>query len=582
MKSKKIREKFIDFFQKNDHRVYPSSSLIPKEEDKSVLFTTAGMQQFKDWYLDKSKIKDSRVVSIQKCFRTSDIEEVGDNTHHTFFEMLGNFSFGYPEVDKSYFKEEAIKLAWLFLTNKNWLGIEKNRISATIFKGDEQVPKDSTSREILEKIGIGQITELDRSENFWGPVGKTGPCGPTVEFFVPGQDEPIEIWNLVFNQYNKKVDGSLEELEQRGVDTGMGLERLAAYLQGIEDDYLTDLFRPIIDQIAKLSKKKYSDNKADFRIIADHVKGSVFLASERVRPSNKKEGYILRRLIRGGIVKLVGLGLDSSAFIDIAKVVIKNYQAHFADLGQEKKEILLVLSKEEKLFSKTLGKGVEKFDKLVIGENKKRKLSGEDLFDLFQTYGFPIELSLEIAKEKGVAFEDNYKSNFKSALNKHRQISRKGVDKKFKSGLADRKEETVKLHTTAHLLQEALKKVLGDHVKQKGQNITKDRLRFDFSHSQPLRKEEIKKVEKIVNQQIKKDLRINKQDVPLERAIKSGATKLEGVEYPDIVSLYSIGDFSKELCLGPHVQRTGDLGEFRIIKEESSSKGVRRIRAILE
>ncbi len=576
MKSDTIRGKFVSFFKENGHKQYPSSSLIPEEEDRSVLFTSAGMQQFKQWYLDESKIEVSRAVSIQKCFRTSDIDEVGDKTHHTFFEMLGNFSFGYPDRDGSYFKKEAINLAWEFLTSKKWLGIEKSKISATIFKGDENTPKDKQSKKILETIGVEDIKELGREDNFWGPVGKSGPCGPTVEFFVPGSKEPIEIWNLVFNQYYQKENGSLEELEFQGVDTGMGLERVAAYLQNTEDDYQTDLFEPAIAALSKYIDIRHWEEEA--RVIADHLRSVVFLISEDVLPSNTDQGYILRRLLRRvfALLKVISLGSDIEIhnLIEICHIYIEKYSDIYELSGKEK--ISKKIQKEYDQWSKTINKGIQEFEKML---EREETISGEQAFRLHDTYGLPKIIIKGLFEEGGINFSQE---EYQEAKKKHQQISRQGATKKFKGGLADEKEMTVKLHTAAHLLHESLRRVLGDHVQQKGQNITEERLRFDFSHPEAMSDEELAKVEQMVNEQIGKDLKITSQDMPLEEAIEAGAVALFKDKYPDIVTLYSVGDFSKELCLGPHISRTGELGRFKINKEESSSKGVRRIRAVLE
>jgi alanyl-tRNA synthetase len=574
MKSNKLREKFIKFFEENGHQKYASSSLLPKDKDKSVLFTSAGMQQFKDWYLDKSKVEHSRVASIQKCFRTSDIEEVGDKTHHTFFEMLGNFSFGYPELKGSYFKKTAIKLAWQFLTSKKGLGIEESKISATIFKGNEDIPKDEESRRILEGIGVSEISELGKEENFWGPVGKTGPCGPTVEFFVPGKDEPIEIWNLVFNQYEKKLDGSLKQLKFRGVDTGMGLERTVAYLQGVEDDYQTDLFKPAIELISdNVDLEKW---QKEIRIIADHIKGAVFLIDEGVVPSNLKRGYVLRRILRRSFVRMRIISLESEMSIaDLIKMsskFIEKYSKVY-DFKSTTEKIAEVIQSEFDNWAKTINKGIAEFEKRF----DKNDLDGKEAFKLHDTYGLPKLIIKGLFQEKGLDFDEK---DYDQAEKDHKKKSR-ASRQRFKGGLVDKEDETVKLHTAAHLLMEALRKILGEDVKQAGQNITKERLRFDFTHPDKLTEKQVKKIEDLVNDQIEKGLQIEKKEMELEKAINSGATAFFKDRYPDRVTVYTIGDFSKEICLGPHVKNTDKLGEFKIIKEVSSSKGVRRIRAKL-
>ncbi len=540
MKSKEIREKFIEFFKENGHKKYPSSSLIPKDEDKSVLFTSAGMQQFKDWYLNKDKIESARVATVQKCFRTSDVEEVGDKTHHTFFEMLGNFSFGYPKLNNSYFKEEAIKLAWKFLTDEKWLGINKDQISATIFEGDEDIPKDEQSKQILEDIGVEEIRELGREDNFWGPVGKTGPCGPTVEFFVPGKDEPIEIWNLVFNQYFQKEDKGLEELNIQGVDTGMGLERVAAYLQNTEDDYQTDLFKPLIKVIQ--DKVDIDEWLEEVRVIADHIRGAIFLIDEGVIPSNLKQGYVLRRILRRSFVRMRIISLESDISIaDLIKMADKAREQHsdIYDFDKSSRDIADIIQGEFDNWAETIDKGVAEFEK----QYKKNRggLTGEEAFRLHDTYGLPKSVIRGLFREKKLDFDDQA---YIKAEKNHKQKSRASKER-FKGGLADEQDQTVRLHTAAHLLMEALRRVLGDDVKQAGQNITKERLRFDFTYPKKLTKEQIKRIEDLVNKQIKKDLDVKSEEMDLDKAIESGATAFFKDRYPDKVTVYTIGDFSK-------------------------------------
>jgi alanyl-tRNA synthetase len=577
MTADKIREKFKNFFKEKDHKVYSSSSLIPEEEDESVLFTTAGMQQFKDWYIDKEKIENSRTVSVQKCFRTSDIDEVGDKTHHTFFEMLGNFSFGYPELKGSYFKRTAIKLAWQFLTSKDGLGIKKSKISATIFKGDGDIPRDQESKKILEEIGLKKISELGKRDNFWGPVGKTGPCGPTVEFFVPGEDKPIEIWNLVFNQYEKKSDGSLQQLEFKGVDTGMGLERVAAYLQKTEDDYQTDLFKSII----KVLKDKIDLNKwqKEVRVITDHIKGASFLIDEDILPSNTDRGYVLRKILRRSFVRMRVISLESKIsiadLITMSKRVVELYSKVY-EFKKTNQKIAGVIQSEFENWAKTINKGIAEFEKQY--KKDKTGLTGKEAFRLHDTYGLPKEIIKGLFREKKLYFD---KKGYQGAEKKHKEKSRASKER-FKGGLADREDETVKLHTAAHLLMEALRRVLGDDVRQAGQNITKERLRFDFTYPDKLTSKQIEKIEDMVNEQIEKKIEVKSEEMELKKAIDSGARAFFKDRYPDRVTVYSIGNFSKEICLGPHIRNTGELGKFKILKEESSSKGVRRIRAVLE
>jgi alanyl-tRNA synthetase len=594
MKTALVRKKFIEFFTKNGHKSWPASSLLPQEEDGTVLFTSAGMQQFKDWYLDKEKIESSRIVTAQKCFRTSDIEEVGDKTHHTLFEMLGNFSFGYPEIEGSYFKEETIRLAYQFLTDKKWLGIEKKQISASIFKGDKEVPKDKESEKILKKIGLKKITELGRDENFWGPVGATGCCGPTVEFFVssPG-GQSVEIWNLVFNQYYKKGDGDLEKLKFQGVDTGFGLERVVAYLQKTDDDYQTDIFRPIIEKIAEISGKKYQDNQQAFRIIVDHLRAAVFLLSENspdreiIKPDSKDaRGSVLVKMIKRPIIKLYLLGVrdrKANTLEELARIIIDIYQKSSPHQIKRPDYVIETLADEEKRFRERIFWDIEMLKKRGVGSEKdlkKRPLTGKIIFNLHQQEGIDPEFAVEIAKSHGISIKDKAMEEYQALMEKHREIS--GASKgRFKSGLADSKDQTVKLHTATHLLHEALRRILGKAVNQAGQNITEDRLRFDFTYPKPLTEEELKKVEDLVNRQIKKGLAVESKQTTVEKAVKEGAVALFRNRYPDRVTLYSIGTFSKELCLGPHVGNTKELGRFKITKEESSSKGIRRIRGKL-
>jgi len=554
MNSDKLRNKFLEYFKKNGHKIVPSSSLLPT--DNSVLLTTAGMQQFKPYYLGEESPYGENVASIQKCFRTSDIEEVGDERHLTFFEMLGNFSFG------GYFKKEAIGLAKDFV---NSLGIKIDYV--TVFEGDENTPKDQESIDIWEKLGFseekGNLKLCNKEENFWGPTGEEGPCGPTTEIYAGG----IEIWNIVFNEYYSK-NGKLEKLETSGIDTGMGLERLAMVIQKKETIFETDLFWSSIEELEKISGKKYKDNKKEFRIIIDHVRGACFLIADGVIPSNTERGYILRRLLRRTI--RFGRLLEMEGFlVDLAKVVIKEYKEIYPELNDD---ILTIIKEEQEKFEKTLENGLKQFERLD-------KITGEDAFNLYQSYGFPLELTEELAKEKGIEVDKNA---FEEALKKHQEISRAGVESKF-GGVGDREsEECIKLHTATHLLHQALREVLGDHVQQMGSDITSQRLRFDFSHTAKMTDEEKQKVEDVVNDKIKKGIDVEKKEMSYKEAIDSGALAFFRDKYPDKVSVYSVGSFSKEICAGPHVANTSQLGKFRIKKEGSSSAGVRRIKAVLE
>jgi alanyl-tRNA synthetase len=566
MNSNELRKKFLNFFEKRGHKIVPSSSLIPT--DSSVLFTTAGMQQFKPYYLGEPSPYGPNVASCQKCFRTSDIDEVGDERHLTFFEMLGNFSFG------GYFKEEAIEYAFEFLFRELKLPIERAKF--TVFKGDEEVPEDKESPRIWQKLGVPKekIVGMGREDNFWGPTGLEGPCGPTTEIHIDG----IEVWNLVFNEYYKDREGKLTPLKQKGVDTGMGLERLAMILQNKNSVFETDLFEPIIKEL-RIRNYELGNVRSE-RIIADHIKGSVFLISEGVLPSNVERGYVLRRILRRAILHSKILNLPKNSLIEAAKKVIEIYKNVYPEVLSKQADILTVIENEKEKFEKTLEKGLKKL-KLQIENCKLRKeklLPGKIVFDLFQSYGFPFEITKEIAKEEGLEVDEK---DFQERFKKHQEISRVGAEKKF-GGLGKVIDyNMVKLHTATHLLHAALREILGEKVRQMGSDITPERLRFDFSFDRKLTKEEIKKVEDLVNQKIKEDLEVKKEEMSLKEALKSGALAFFKEKYPERVTVYTIGNFSKEICAGPHVKRTSELGNFKIKKEESAGKGVRRIYAIL-
>jgi len=566
MNSKELREKFLDFFEKKGHRVVPSSSLI--STDPSVLFTTAGMQQFKPYYLGEKSPYGSNVASCQKCFRTSDIEEVGDERHLTFLEMLGNFSFG------GYFKEEAIKLALEFLIANCKLQIDQ--LKFTYFKGDKEVPEDIESKRIWLKLGIpeNKIVGMGREDNFWGPTGLEGPCGPTTEIYA-GE---LEIWNLVFNEYYQDKEGKLTLLSQKGVDTGMGLERLAMVIQKKNSVYETDLFLPIINEL-RITNYELRNFRAK-RIIADHVKGAVFLISEEILPSNVERGYVLRRILRRAIRYGKLLNQVKQFLIPVAQKVIEIYKDVYPEVKSKEADILTVIQNEEERFEKTLDQGLKEFEKMFEeGKFRETAASGISAFDLYQSYGFPLELTQEMVKDKGGVVDVN---EFQKAFEKHQEISRAGAEKKF-GGVGKRATyEATKLHTATHLLHAALRKVLGEHVRQMGSDITPQRLRFDFSHPQKLTEEEIKKVEDLVNQKIKEDLKVKKEEMSLKEALKSGALAFFKEKYPGRVTVYTIGNFSKEICAGPHVKRTSELGYFKIMKEESAGAGLRRIRAVLK
>lgn len=555
-KSHQLRQAFLEFFEKRGHKIVPSSSLIPS--DPSVLFTTAGMQQFKLYYLGEPSPYGKNVCSCQKCFRTSDIEEVGDGRHLTFLEMLGNFSFG------GYFKKEAIQWAFEFLFEELKIPLEKTTF--TVFAGDREVPPDEESIKIWKSLGIPEekIRKAGRADNFWGPTGKEGPCGPTTEIHING----IEVWNLVFNEYYQDENGKLSFLSQKGVDTGMGLERLTMVVEEKNSVYETDLFEPLL----KVMGGTFTREKG---IIADHIKGAVFLISENVFPSNVERGYVLRRIIRRAIRYGRLLNLPKFFLLPLAKTVIDIYRPIYPELKSKEEEILTILQTEEEKFEKVLSQGLKHFEKIA----KKGFISGVEAFHLFDTYGFPFELTQELAQEKKIKVDEE---GFKEAFEKHREISRAGAEKKFGGIGKEASYQATKLHTATHLLHAALRKILGEHVRQMGSDITPTRLRFDFSHPKKLTPEEIEKVESLVNQKIKEGLEVKREEMDFEEAIKSGALAFFKEKYPQRVTVYSINDFSKEICAGPHVKNTSELGRFRIIKEESCGAGVRRIRAVLE
>jgi alanyl-tRNA synthetase len=568
MKSNELREKFLEFFRERGHSVIPSASLVP-ENDPSVLFTTAGMQQFKRYYLFPEEASSARITTYQKCLRVGDIDEVGDESHLTFFEMLGNFSFGYPDKGESYFKEEAISYAWEFLVEV--LKINKSRIHATYFAGEKNIPEDTVSREILQSIhDLKEIKPQGFEDNFWSLGTEGSPGGPTVEFYVDG----IEVWNLVFNQFVLK-NGEYIESDQKGVDTGMGLERLIAVMQNESDVYKADLFKPIINKLEELSEKKYRGNEKVFRIIADHIKAAFFTIGDGVAPSNKDRGYITRRLIRRALVHFYLLVGKIDNVSNNLFPIIKKIYGDVYDLSEE--NILDILNDEEVKYGGVLVKGIE----LVEGE-----MSSDKFFNLYQSHGLHPELILELMEKKGYEPTDQDKSDylkeFGNRLTHHQNLSRTASAGMFKGGLVDNRAETMRLHTAAHLLLAALRKALSPNVNQKGSNITEERLRFDFNWPEKLSPEQISEVEKIVNKKVAEDLPVKMEEMSLEEAKKSGATGVFNDRYGEKVTIYSIDKFSREICGGPHVKRTGELGRFKIIKEESSSAGVRRIKAILE
>ncbi len=559
---KELIKKYLDFFKSKNHTIIPSESLIPKN-DSTVLFTTAGMHPLVPYLLGQRHPLGKRLANFQKCIRTTDIDEVGDSYHHTFFEMLGNWSFG------DYWKKESIEMSFEFL--KNVLKIKPEKISVTCFAGDSDAPKDTESEKVWKSFGIKKIKFLGKKDNWWGPAGETGPCGPDTEMFVNG----LEIWNNVFMQYNKDEKGKFLPAKQKNVDTGMGVERTLAVLNGFDDNYLTDVWKPIIHKIEKLSEKKYKGNEKAMRIIADHLKAAVFIIADGVIPSNTERGYVLRRLIRRAIKHERKLEMKSLTS-EMAKSVLEIYEDDYKELKQNKKHILEELKKEEEKFNKTLENGLNIINRIM---KNQKMISGKDAFLLYQSYGFPIELTKEIAKEEGINISIK---DFEEELKKHQELSRTASTGTFKSGLSDHSEKTVRLHTATHLLNESLRKVLGSEVKQRGSNITPERLRFDFSFPRKLTEKEVAEVEALVNKKIKESLAVTQGEMPLKTALASGAQSEFGSKYPNVVSVYSIGNFSKEICTGPHVKNTKEIGKFKVIKEEAVAAGIRRIKAVVE
>ncbi len=595
MNANELRTKYIEFFKSKGHAQIQGKSLLP-DNDPTVLFTTAGMHPLVPYLLGEEHPAGKRLTDYQKCIRTGDIEAVGDPSHLTFFEMLGNWSLG------DYFKEGAIEMSFEFLTSPQWLGIPIDKLGVTVFQGEDGIPKDEESAAIWKRLGIPEerIVYRPREDNWWGPAGTTGPCGPDTEMFYDFGKEPcgpdcgpgcscgkwLEIWNDVFMQYNKNAEGVYEPLARKCVDTGMGIERTVTVLNGKKSVYETEIFAPIINAVEKASGYTYgSDSEKDksVRIISDHVRASSFILGDpkAVTPSNVGAGYVLRRLIRRVVRHGRKLGINEMFLCPIAEVVIEQMKGPYPELEENRDRIITELDKEEKKFLETLKQGEHEFEKLLpnLLKDPKKIMSGRLAFKLYDTYGFPIELTEELAAEHGMTVR---REEFDEAFKKHQELSRAGSEQVFKGGLGDQGEMAVKYHTATHLLHKALKMILGDHAAQRGSNITAERMRFDFSHDAPMTKEQIAEVEAIVNAQIQKDLPVTMEIMDIESAKSSGATALFGEKYESQVKVYSIGDFSKEVCGGPHVEKTGGMGHFKIQKEQSSSAGVRRIRAVLE
>ena len=582
MRSNEFRRKYIEFFKGKKHKEIKNSSLIP-ENDPTVLFTTAGMHPLVPYLMGEKHPLGKRLVNVQRCIRTGDIEEVGDEVHLTFFEMLGNWSLG------DYFKKEAIEMSYEFLTKV--LRLDKKKLAVSCFEGDKDAEKDEEVADVWRELGIPEdrIAFLGKKDNWWDPAGETGPCGPDSEMFywTGEEDAPekfdvkdtkwVEIWNDVFMQYEKKKDGSFEPLKQKNVDTGMGLDRMAMILQDKKSVYDTDLFLPILKLIRYFSTK--GDERSE-RIIGDHLKAAVFILNEKILPSNVGQGYVLRRLIRRALRygKLSGITKDDFCE-EIAKIVIDIYKDSYDDLKKNEIFILNGLKKEYEKFGKSLSSGLRIFER-EIKKLDNKKLEGKFVFTLFASYGFPLEMTRELAEEKNLEIdEDGFWDEFK----KHQDLSRESTKGIFKSGLADHSEDTTQLHTVTHLMLQALKNHVSQDIEQRGSNITKERIRFDFNFDRKLTDEEVKKIEDEVNEKINANLEVKREEMSVDEAREKGASGIFEEKYGDVVSVYTVDGYSKEICAGPHVTNTNEIkGKFKIIKQESSSAGVRRIKAILE
>jgi len=614
--SKELRQKYLDFFASKGHKIISSASLIP-ENDPTVLFTTAGMHPLVPYLLGEKHPEGTRLTNVQKCIRTQDIDEVGDNRHDTFFEMLGNWSLG------DYFKKEAIAWSWEFLTSPEWMGLDPKKLAVTVFVGEEEnsIPRDNDSAEIWKSLGVAEdrIAYLPRKNNWWGPAGLTGPCGPDTEMFYwrgqsefppsgsnPGTDEDnwLEIWNDVFMQYNKQTDGSYKPMKQKNVDTGMGLERTLVVLNGYADVFQIDTFWPMINKIQEISGHEYIEGgevQKSMRIIADHLRTATMIMGDdkKIAPSNVDQGYIVRRMIRRAVRHGRQLGIKENFCSQISEEVIKIFADVYPEVLRNREFILNEMGKEESKFRNTIEQGLKEFDKLIDGFRKAfektskliNEISGKQAFKLYDTYGFPLEMTQELAIENGLKVDV---VGFNEAFAKHQELSRVGAEQKFKGGLADTGEMSIKYHTATHLLHAALRKVLGAHVEQRGSNITAERLRFDFSHPEKMTSEQKAEVEKLVNYAIQKNYPVTFSEMTVAEAKAKGAMGLFEDKYGNKVKVYSVGDpnempdasensptFSKEICGGPRVEHTGVLGIFKIQKEEAVSSGVRRIKAIL-
>ena len=581
-----LREEYIKFFEENGHKQIPSAPIVPKD-DPTVLFNTAGMQPLVPYLLGKPHPYGKRLCDYQKCVRLTDLEEIGDKTHHTFFEMLGNWSLG------DYFKKESIKYSFDFLTKVLHIPVE--RLAITVFEGDDKIPRDEVSAARWRDMGISdkRIAYLGRDDNFW-IAGETGPCGGDTEIFYfrsedeipeefdPDDDRWVEIWNNVFMEFYQDEDGNITELKQKNVDTGMGLERVVAVLEGVDDNYKSSVWRDVISLLEDITSLPYDGNEKAMRVVADHIRTATFIAADPagIKPSNNGQGYILRRLIRRAIRYARSLNIDINSNWDerIALLIISKYEKYYGELSENKDVVLEVLKNEKMKFARTLEKGLREFDRLV--RNDKKEVNKDIAFKLYDTYGFPIEQTIEEARERGMSVDEE---GFKEKFREHQEKSKSASRGKFKGGLAGTSEMEVKYHTATHLLNAALKIVLhSNDSHQMGSNITPERMRFDFTCDHKLSKEEIQEAEDIVNKWIQADYPVYRKEMTKAEALASGAECRFIERYPENVTVYEIGDVSKELCGGPHVKHTNVLGHFKIVKEEACSAGVRRIKAILE
>ncbi len=593
--SESLRTLYLKFFESKGHKIIPSASLIP-ENDPTVLFTTAGMHPLVPYLLGEKHPAGNRLCDVQKCVRTGDIDEVGDSSHCTFFEMLGNWSLG------DYFKNEMIPWSFEFLTSPEYLGIPVEDIAVTCFAGDDDCSKDGESAALWEKCGIlpRNIYFLPKSGNWWGPAGTTGPCGPDTEMHIIRNHKEadklgaydfdnapagtfLEVWNDVFMQYNKNAEGKYEPLKQKNVDTGMGLERTLCILNGKASVYETDIFENAIAEIERLTGCRYGESEEvtkAFRVVLDHVRTATFMLGDTkgIVPSNTDQGYILRRIIRRAVRFGRNIGLPQGALNNVSKTIIAKYADVYPELAVNSARVYEELEKEENKFSKTLQQGLREFEKATACIAAGGVIDGVTAFHLYDTYGFPVEITCEMAREKGLNVDVG---GYEAAYAEHQEKSRAGSEAKFACGLADHKEETTRLHTATHLLHAALKKVCSPDIQQKGSNITEERLRFDFNFSRKLTPEEVAEVENLVNAQIKADVPVVMREMSLEQAREEGFTGLFESKYGETVKTYSIGGFSKEICGGPHASRTGELGTFKIAKQENVSAGVKRIKAVL-